>query len=169
MSSSDVDETVSRWTETLARKISRRRIVSTGLKGIAATAAAWTIGNFAAGQSAEAVSCSCSYPGCGSCSCLGKTCPTSGCPSGCYVCTTSSGCGGMLAATGSMRSGLVAGALAGMAHGMARGWGVAKALRTRAACSPAEALVLAELRWRVADGLALLVASGAVVGSMLPT
>lgn len=81
-----LDEALSTWSEDVARRVSRRTILIRTLKGVAGTVAGLTIGSWVGMSEAEAVGCNCLYPGCGNCSCHGKTCPSNGCPSGCYVC-----------------------------------------------------------------------------------
>jgi hypothetical protein len=87
---SSTDTKTSHLTEDVARRISRRDIVLKGVKGMAASVAALSVGGMAAARGAFALvnSCACSYPGCGSCSCLGYTCPSTGCPSACRICTS---------------------------------------------------------------------------------
>lgn len=75
--------------EDVARAVSRREVVFKGLRGLAAAAAAVSVGSLAGVKDAfarTACTCSCAYPGCGNCSCRGKTCPTNGCPSSCKIC-----------------------------------------------------------------------------------
>lgn len=94
-----IDTRISHITEDFARKISRRKVLGKGLKTIAGTVAGMSLGMFWGLPSAHAA-CSCSFPGCGNCSCRGKTCPSRGCPSGCTVCTTADGCAGCIYASG---------------------------------------------------------------------
>jgi hypothetical protein len=89
------DATVSDLTEGLARRLSRRQVVFKVVRGAALGFAAASTAGFAGVRTALAAAAAsgCNFPGCGSCSCLGKTCPSNGCPSGCYTCTpTSGGC-----------------------------------------------------------------------------
>jgi hypothetical protein len=92
------DTSVSILSEDVARKLSRRQALSRGVKGIATAAAALSIGELVRPSIASAVNCTCSCNPpfgclCGS-SCMNKTCPQNGCPSGCTICTTADGCGG---------------------------------------------------------------------------
>jgi hypothetical protein len=86
------DRKLSLATEGVARKLSRRKLVERGMKGLVTTVAAVSVGGFVNVRTAFAAdcTCSCSFPGCGGCfACRGKGCPSSGgCPSGCYICTS---------------------------------------------------------------------------------
>lgn len=86
----EADRRLSELSEDVARKLSRRQVLRKGVKGAVAAVAVLAFGGTAGVRGAVAsslVSCGCSYPGCGHCSCRGKTCPSGGgCPSGCYVC-----------------------------------------------------------------------------------
>jgi hypothetical protein len=85
----EADRRMSHLTEDVARKVSRRKVLKHGIKGIVASVAAMAIGSTVGADPALASSCGCSYPGCGHCSCRGKPCPSGGgCPSGCYICTS---------------------------------------------------------------------------------
>jgi hypothetical protein len=102
-SSRSTDTTLSFAVEDVARRFSRRTILHRSLKGVTAVLAGATVGSFTGVQNAFATSCSCtcSYPGCGECSCRGKTCPSSGCPAGCSLCSTADGCEGCTHTSGS--------------------------------------------------------------------
>ena len=84
------DTKMSHLTEDVARRLSRRQVVLRGVKGLAASLAAVSAGGAFAVRDAfgRTTACGCVYPGCGRCSCRGLTCPSTGCPSGCYICTS---------------------------------------------------------------------------------
>jgi hypothetical protein len=110
------DRAVNLAAEDIARRLTRRRVVSRGVKGAAALVAGLSVGGFAGVRSAFASNClcSCDFPGCGECSCKGKSCPANGCPSGCVSCISTdcpgSGCiysdGTWVCCTGCGRCGL---------------------------------------------------------------
>lgn len=88
-----VDRKIGQWLEDTSRLIGRRKILMNGLKGAAVAVAGLTVGTLPGRASADPSHPYCHYPNGRHCSAYGKTCPTSGgCPSGCYVCTRSSGC-----------------------------------------------------------------------------
>lgn len=91
-----LDERTSRLTESVARAVSRRRVLVRTAKGIAATIAGVTLGQLIAVRNAFADSCSCNwYGGSGNANCPSwpHPCPWGqGCPSGCSVCTSSDVC-----------------------------------------------------------------------------
>jgi hypothetical protein len=96
------DRKVAHWLEDTSRRLGRRRMLSTGLKGVAAAVAGLTVGSL---QSREALAHPghpyCHFPGHGHCGNLGYGCPSAGgCPSGCAVCTTASGCAGCIYSSG---------------------------------------------------------------------
>jgi hypothetical protein len=63
-------------------------------------------------------------------------------------------------------AGLMSGAVVGGAHGLARGTGILWAVsRTSAQHSATAALVWAQLRWKIADGLATAFVAGALLGT----
>ena len=83
------DTQISLLTEDVVRKVSRRQALIRGVKGMSAVVAGLSVGSLIRTEEAfAACSCSCTYPGCGHCSCRGKTCPFNGCPSGCIQCTS---------------------------------------------------------------------------------
>lgn len=91
----EADRVVGIWTEELARKVDRRHILVKGIRGLAASVAAVSVGSFAEVKQVFAVTCTCNWirkqVNCPSHCC----CPTgAGCPSGCSFCTSSDSCGG---------------------------------------------------------------------------
>ncbi len=93
-----LDEHISELSESIARTMNRRQLLTRTVKGVFATAAGLTLAQFTNLKSAFAITCTCMWAG-GS---GNANCPhTSGCPgginppcpSGCVTCTTSSGCG----------------------------------------------------------------------------
>lgn len=94
-----VDENVSRIAEEVARQLTRRQALITGVKGLTALVAAVTAGRFVAVTDAFAVTCTCNWLPLGSgTDCYGHgygTCPYGGgCPSGCSPCTGQTCCAG---------------------------------------------------------------------------
>lgn len=92
----DFDKNISIAAESLARKLNRRKMMTNTIKGVFATVAAATIGQFANIGQAFAVSCTCddNWTNGSPCNNIGYPCPsTTGCPSGCAVCTNND-CGG---------------------------------------------------------------------------
>jgi hypothetical protein len=99
--STRTDRRIGQWLEDASRRLGRRKVLTNGLKGVAAAVAAVTVGTWPGRAVAHPGHPYCHYPGHGHCSNLGKSCPLNGgCPSGCYVCTTSSGCGGCIYSSG---------------------------------------------------------------------
>ncbi len=90
-----IDKYLSETTESIARQMNRRRVLSRGIKGGFALVAGITLGQFSNLKSAFAAPyCSCDWAyGHVNCSGSGGYCSGTSCPSGCSVCTTSSGCG----------------------------------------------------------------------------
>ena len=106
--SAGADRAIGHWLEDNVRRIGRRSVLLNGLKAATAVVAGVTVGSWPSQALAHPEHTYCHYPGAGHCSNLGKSCPSAGgCPSGCYVCTTSSGCGGCIYSSGywSTRSG----------------------------------------------------------------
>ena len=102
------DKNVSVIAESTARKVSRRKALSTTVKGMFAAVSALAVGQFMGRGDAEAaVNCGCGWIG-GSinANCPGANkspqggCPAYGCPVGCVTCTTVDGCGGCVYGSG---------------------------------------------------------------------
>ena len=93
----DFDKQVSIFAESLARKFNRRKMVGTTVKGLFATIAGATLGQFTSMGKALA-SCYCTCDDCWttghSCNYYGHPCPPHYCPSGCTTCTSYDWCGG---------------------------------------------------------------------------
>ena len=89
--SNDFDKQVSVWTESVIRSTQRRKFFSKGIKGVAAIISGATLGSLASTKGAFAaanVTCTCDWA-------QGRQCAsTSGCPSGCSVCTKTDWCSG---------------------------------------------------------------------------
>jgi hypothetical protein len=86
------------FAEQLARGLSRRRFLSKLSRTAAATAIVLAGGEFVAPSVASALlELGCSFPGGVRCA----NCPGTGCPAGYSACTTASGCGPCVYATGS--------------------------------------------------------------------
>lgn len=89
----EFDKNVSVLTESITRKIARRKLIGTTIKGLFATSAALTFGQLINVKQAFAASCTCDNNWTTGHLCSG--CPSSAnCPSGCTVCTTTQSCGG---------------------------------------------------------------------------
>jgi hypothetical protein len=90
----DADRKVNHLTEDFARRLNRRQLVFKGVKGLAAAAAALSVGSLAGVRNAFAMptcNCTCTPPQGGNCvgtcnACGYGSCPANGCPSGCYKC-----------------------------------------------------------------------------------
>ncbi len=95
----DFDKHVSILSESLARMLSRRKMVGSTIKGVFATVAAATAGQLTnVGEAFASHHCTCddNWTLGKPCANLGHTCPHhSGCPQGCVVCH-SNDCGGQL-------------------------------------------------------------------------
>ena len=78
--------------EVMADALSRRKVLARAVRGTAVLASGVVAGNLVSPTRAFALTCDCSPPRTLYCASIGKTCPSNGCPSGCYVCTTASGC-----------------------------------------------------------------------------
>lgn len=93
----DFDKRVSVLSESLARVFNRRKVASNTVKGLFATIAAATLGQFI-GVGKASASCTCTCDDCWttghSCNYYGYPCPSHYCPSGCTTCTSSDWCGG---------------------------------------------------------------------------
>jgi len=93
----DFDKHVSILSESLARMLSRRKMVGSTIKGVFATVAAATAGQLTnVGEAFASHHCTCddNWTVGKPCANLGHTCPHhSGCPQGCVVCH-SNDCGG---------------------------------------------------------------------------
>jgi len=93
----DLDKGVSIVSESIARVLSRRKMVRNSVKGLFATVAAATLGQFIGLSEADA-SCHCTCDDCWttghSCNFYGHPCPPHYCPSGCTTCTSLNWCGG---------------------------------------------------------------------------
>ena len=93
----DLDKGVSIVSESIARVLSRRKLVRNSVKGLFATVAAATLGQFIGLSEADA-SCHCTCDDCWttghSCNFYGHPCPPHYCPSGCTTCTSLNWCGG---------------------------------------------------------------------------
>lgn len=87
----DLDRQISVLSEELARNLNRRRFLINGVKGLAAAAAAVSIGGLTNLREVFAVTCTCNWiNGSGNSNCphWSYPCPTyGGCPSGCSFCT----------------------------------------------------------------------------------
>jgi hypothetical protein len=100
----EFDKQVSIWSESLARKFNRRKMVGGTVKGLVATVAAATVGQLANFGEAFAASCTCDdgWTTGQPCEHYGYPCPhntshTNPCPSQMKVCTindSTHGCGG---------------------------------------------------------------------------
>lgn len=93
----DFDRQVSIFSESVARSISRRKVLTTSIKGVVVTIAGATIGTFVDLKDVFAAGCTCNwYDGSGNANCPKHPgCnPTgaAGCPSGCSTCTSSDYC-----------------------------------------------------------------------------
>ena len=95
-----IDKHISVLTESLARALSRRKVIEAGVKGVFATIAAGALGQLVDIKQAFA-GCTCECDDCWTqgnpCNDFGHNCPTGaqgGCPSGCSICTSSDYCGG---------------------------------------------------------------------------
>ena len=87
-----IDELVALVSESLARTVTRRRVMRNIVKaGVAAVSGA-TLGSLARIESVFAVTCDCNWIGGRHCTSYGYTCGSS-CPSACSVCTSADGCG----------------------------------------------------------------------------
>jgi hypothetical protein len=86
---STLDTDLSLLSESAARKLNRREVMTHSLKGVVATVAGISVGALIRPSDALADDCQCGWPGgppgqtCGS---IGYTCPSWGCPSGCQTC-----------------------------------------------------------------------------------
>jgi hypothetical protein len=91
----DFDRQVSNWSESLARKFNRRKMIGSTVKGAVATVAAVTAGQLTSFGQAFAVSCTCDegWTRGRPCNHWGFPCPKNGCPSHMTVCKKP-GCGG---------------------------------------------------------------------------
>jgi hypothetical protein len=88
------DRQISYLTESIARGISRRQVLTRTVKGVIATAAGTALGIFVNMKEAFAVTCTCDwYGGSGNAGCPNHpSCPgNGGCPSGCSPCTSYNG------------------------------------------------------------------------------
>ena len=88
----EFDKRISILSESLARSLSRRRMVTISVKGAAATLAGATLGIFTQVHDAFAITCTCNwYDGSGNANCPNHSgCNTPGygvCPPGCSPCT----------------------------------------------------------------------------------
>jgi hypothetical protein len=93
----EFDKQTSIVVESLARLITRRRVVTNSLKGVAAVVAGASLGTFIDFRDAFAAGCTCNwYNGSGNANCPSHPgCNSSGsasCPSGCSPCTSSDVC-----------------------------------------------------------------------------
>lgn len=96
----DVDRQISLFSESLARRLGRRKMVGVTIGGLFTTIAAATVGQFAPlgevfARSSQRNSCTCDYNWTGGspCNSLGYPCPSNGCPTNCSVCSHHD-CGG---------------------------------------------------------------------------
>jgi hypothetical protein len=92
-----IDNIIGQLAESSARLLDRRQLLSRTAKGIVATIAGIALGQII-GVGEALAACTCNWAGGGSnanCPHWSYPCPIggAGCPSGCSVCTTSSGCG----------------------------------------------------------------------------
>jgi hypothetical protein len=90
-----LDKHISNIAESMARRVNRRRVITRGIKGGFALVAGLALGQLSNLKEAFAVTCTCNWAGgSGNANCPNVGgCPAQGCPSGCSICTTSSGCG----------------------------------------------------------------------------
>lgn len=90
----DVDQTVFTMSESVARTFGRRKFIIKTIKGVFATAAGLSLGQFIDIKDALAITCTCTWLGGAS----NANCPSKGgcnnglCPSGCSNCVTSDHC-----------------------------------------------------------------------------
>src|SRR5438874_13396559 len=91
----DFDKQVSIFAESLARKFNRRKMVGTTVKGLFATVAAATLGQFVNVGEAFAITWTCddNWTTGSPCNTIGCPCPHHGCPSG-YIACIACDCGG---------------------------------------------------------------------------
>jgi len=93
----DLDKSISIVSESIARALSRRKMVRYSVRGLFATVAAATLGQFIGLGEADA-SCHCTCDDCWTtghtCNHYGHPCPSHNCPSGCTTCTSHDWCGG---------------------------------------------------------------------------
>jgi hypothetical protein len=85
----EFDRHLSNFTESVARSISRRQIMTRTVKGVIVTVAGTALGTLVNMKAAFAVSCTCDwYGGSGNANCPSHPgCGGAGCPSGCTPCT----------------------------------------------------------------------------------
>ncbi len=86
------DKDISVLTESLARSLGRRKMIGTTVRGLTAAIVAATLGQFTNIGQAFAQECKCQCDECWTNGQPCQFCPTTGCPSNCQVCTSSSGC-----------------------------------------------------------------------------
>ena len=84
----ELDEHLSMLSESLARRLNRRKALVNTAKGLFAAVTGIALGQLTSITNAFAVSCTCTG---NICTCDGGT--GTSCPSGCTTCTSSSGCG----------------------------------------------------------------------------
>jgi hypothetical protein len=89
------DKHISVFTESLARKLDRRKMIRTSVTGLFTTVAAVTVGQLTNVGQAFAATCTCdnNWTNGHPCNTIGHACPSNGCPSGCSVCHNND-CGG---------------------------------------------------------------------------
>jgi hypothetical protein len=86
-----IDKHISDVSESVARTLNRRKFLTRSTKGLFVTVAAVTLAQWTAIKDAFAITCDCNWAYGNHC----NNCPGIFCPSGCSICTTSSGCGGV--------------------------------------------------------------------------
>ncbi len=95
------DRSVGEWLERAARRMGRRKFLVNGMKAAAVTVAGVTVGAWPKQALAHPEHTYCHYPRGVYCTQIAGACPSGGgCPSGCYVCTTASGCSGCIYSSG---------------------------------------------------------------------
>jgi hypothetical protein len=87
------DKKIGHLLDDVSRRVGRRKLLTNGLKGVAAAVAGLTVGTLPSRAFAHEGHPYCHYPGAGHCSNIGKSCPSNGCPSGCNICVLADGCG----------------------------------------------------------------------------
>jgi hypothetical protein len=93
-----LDKHVSQFSESFARKMNRRKAMTTAAKAIFASTAGLALGQIVDIHAALAQACTCDWAGgSGNANCPKTSgCPQlQGCPSGCTACTKTDNCGGL--------------------------------------------------------------------------
>lgn len=92
MESKDFDRFVNTLSESVVRKMQRRKILIAGIKGVFAATAGIALANFEGIKNAFAVTCTCAWAFGGQC--YGTGSEEQNCPSGCTTCTLQDYCNG---------------------------------------------------------------------------